>query len=164
LRLLGRILGREKRAGEVVGKMQSEIEAFRKTAPPEDQRPTVYFEEYDAPYITGAEWVSEMIEIAGGINVNSELSIFKSANRRIVSTELMVKKDPDIIIATWCGKEFDKDEIRARKGWERIRAVRNHRIYTVPHELVLQPSPRILEGIAFMRRLFEDHIASEPDR
>jgi iron complex transport system substrate-binding protein len=162
LLLLGRILGKEKRALEIVGGMQSKIEWFRNSAPPEPHRPTVYFEEYDDPYITAAEWVSEMIEIAGGINVNKGLSVFKSANQRVVSTEFMIKRNPDIIISTWCGKEFDKNEIRSRRGWERIRAVRNDRIYTVPHELVLQPSPRIIEGIAIMRELFEGYEGWKP--
>jgi iron complex transport system substrate-binding protein len=161
LLLLGTVLGREHRAEQVIRDMQSKIKAYIGSAPPKPQRLTVYFEEYDSPYITGAEWVSEMIEIAGGINVNKELSGFKSAKQRVVSTEMMIKKDPDIIIAVWCGKPFDKDKIASREGWDRIRAVQNNKIYTMPHEIVLQPSQRIVEGIAYLQALFKNHTAGK---
>lgn len=133
--------------------MEHKINEFRKTAPPKSQQLTVYFEEYDSPYISCPQWISEMIEIAGGISINKELSRFKSASKRIVSDEFMIKKNPDVIIAAWCGKPFDKEKIKSRKGWSQIEAVKKDRIFTMPQDIVLQPSPRILECMAFIWKL-----------
>ena len=69
--------------------------------------------------ISGIGWVSELIEIAGGIDVFSDLSARKSATERIVTAEAVIAAAPDIIIGSWCGKKFVPAKVAARPGFAR---------------------------------------------
>jgi iron complex transport system substrate-binding protein len=92
--------------------------------------------------------VSELIEIAGGTDIFSELREFPDAKRRIVSSEEVIKRNPDIIIGSWCGKQFKKEVVLKRKGWNEISAVKNNELHEVKSSIILQPGPASLtEGL-----------------
>lgn len=107
-------------------------------------RPRVYFEEWDEPMISGIGWVSELICIAGGDDVFSEKARQKAAKDRIVTSEQVTAAQPDIILASWCGKKVVREKIRARPGWENVPAIRNDRIVEIKSPLILQPGPAAL--------------------
>ncbi len=107
-------------------------------------RPKVYFEEWDAPLISGIGWVSELISIAGGDDVFPGKAREKAAVNRIVAPEDVVAAAPDVILASWCGKKVVKDRIKGRPGWESIPAVRDGRIFEIKSPLILQPGPAAL--------------------
>lgn len=112
------------------------------------KRPRVYFEEWDEPMISGIGWVSELIGIAGGDDVFSDLAAGKAAKERIVAPEQVIEAAPDVILASWCGKKVRPDRIAARPGWRDIPAVRNGRIVEIKSSLILQPGPAALtEGL-----------------
>jgi hypothetical protein len=67
--------------------------------------PKVYFEEWDEPMISGIGWVSELIEVTGGVDVFADRASGKSAKDRIVTAEEVICNEPDIIIGSWCGKK-----------------------------------------------------------
>ena len=111
-------------------------------------RPLVYFEEWDSPMITGIKWVSELIEIAGGVDVFSELSSNEAAADRIVTSQQVIKAAPDIIVASWCGKKVRPGAFKDRDGWSVMPAVTNNCIYEIKSPLILQPGPAALtEGL-----------------
>ena len=111
-------------------------------------RPLVYFEEWDSPMITGIKWVSELIEIAGGVDVFSELSSNEAATDRIVTSQQVIKAAPDIIVASWCGKKVRPEAFKDRDGWSVMPAVTNNCIYEIKSPLILQPGPAALtEGL-----------------
>lgn len=70
-------------------------------------KPKVYFEEWDDPMMCSIRWAMELIELAGGVDCFPELSQFHSAKDRIVTPQLVVERQPDIIIGSWCGKNFN---------------------------------------------------------
>lgn len=155
LRLLGRVLGRAAKGVAAADEMRKQIEAFKADLPPTSDRPKVHFEEYYDPCIAGGGWISEMIHLAGGIDINRDLAHHHKARQRVVKAERIQRKNPDIIIAAWCGRDFDRPSITDRKGWGDVAAVRNGHIYTMPQELVLQPSPKIIKGIEKMRAIIQ---------
>ncbi len=108
------------------------------------KRPSVYFEEWDEPMISGIAWVSELIGIAGGSDIFPELAPMKSARDRIVSPDELVRRNPDVVIASWCGKNFSADKFRARPGFGAITAVREGRLHEIKSPLILQPGPAAL--------------------
>ena len=111
-------------------------------------RPLVYFEEWDSPMISGIKWVSELIEIAGGVDVFSELSSNEAATDRIVTSQQVIKAAPDVIVASWCGKKVRQSAFKERGGWSVVPAVANNRIYEIKSPLILQPGPAALtEGL-----------------
>ena len=65
-----------------------------------NNKPRVYFEEWDSPMITGIKWVSELVEMAGGTDVLLTLLSNESATGRVVTSEKLIEAAPDIIIAS----------------------------------------------------------------
>ena len=61
---------------------------------------------------------------------------------------IVIERDPQVIIGSWCGRQVKKDLIRAREGWAGISAVRNDQIYEIKSAYILQPGPASLtEGL-----------------
>ena len=108
--LIGRTIGREKPAEQLATRMRKEIFARR---PRLTTKPRIYFEEWNDPLISGIRWVGELIEAAGGEDIFAELRTRSRASDRVVSSDEIIRRQPDIIIASWCGKKANLDEIRS---------------------------------------------------
>lgn len=146
IRHLGATVGAANRAEALAAGYEARLAqiAARATGP----RPRVYFEEWDEPMISGLQWVSELIEIAGGREAFPELAGMKSARDRILTSDQVIAAAPDVILASWCGKKVRPEKIAARPGWDAIPAVRDGRIVEIKSSLILQPGPAALtEGL-----------------
>src|SRR3954471_21035656 len=126
--MLSSMVGAVDRGQRLVEELEKSLDAVRSAARQLPKRPRVYFEEWDEPMISGIRWVSELVEIAGGDDVFSALSHSQAANGRIVAPGLVVEKAPDIIIASWCGKKFRPEHVRARMGWSDVPAVKENQL------------------------------------
>jgi iron complex transport system substrate-binding protein len=103
--------------------------------------------------ISGICWVDELIEIAGGDPIFPALRAQPLARHRIVTADAVAAKDPEVIVASWCGKAMKKRTIAERPGWDRVSAVRQDHVYEIKSTYILQPGPAALtEGV---RRLHE---------
>ena len=61
----------------------------------------------------------------------------------------MIRRAPDVIVGSWCGKKVRPERIRSRPGWDAIPAVRENRIHEIKSALILQPGPAALtDGLA----------------
>ena len=118
-----------------------QIERVGNTLP---YRPRVYFEEWDDPAITGIQWVSELVEIAGGIDVFADRARGKLAKERFVTTDEVIEKAPQVVFASWCGKSFDRGAFDARFGSDSLPAQQTSSVYEIPSEIILQPGPACL--------------------
>jgi iron complex transport system substrate-binding protein len=150
IRHLGALVGRGAQAARLADHYQAGLEwmAERTTG----RRPVVYFEEWDAPMISGIRWVSELIAAAGGQDAFEALSRQSLAKDRMVTSDQVIAAQPDIIIASWCGKKVRPEAIAARPGWEAIPAVRAGRIVEIKSPLILQPGPAALtDGLKALR-------------
>jgi iron complex transport system substrate-binding protein len=108
----------------------------------------VFFEEWDEPLISGIRWVEELVEIAGGDSIFPELRDAKLGKQRIVSHEDVIRRQPDVIIASWCGKAVRREKIAGRDRWHGVPAIRDGHIYEIKSAYILQPGPAALtEGI-----------------
>ena len=118
----------------------------------------VYFEEWNDPLIAGIKWVSELINIAGGKDIFHKKSFSLLAKDRIISDSDVIKANPDIIIGSWCGKKVNIDQIKNRKGWGKIDAVKYDKIYEIKSPLILQPGPAALtEGLNEIVKILNIH-------
>jgi iron complex transport system substrate-binding protein len=152
VRLIGAAVGGEDAARDLIRDMRDEIRQIREFSSVWPDRPRVYFEEWMDPLIAGIRWVSEAIEIAGGRDVFSELRERPSARERVVDPAEVVRRDPEIVLASWCGKPVDVDAIAARPGWDRVSAVRRGQIHELDGADVLSPGPSLMIGL---RRIHE---------
>ncbi len=152
---LARIVGAADKGNALVEALQADLDAIESSAARFQRRPRVFFEEWKHPLISGICWVDELIEIAGGKPVFPELRDGKSAKERIVEPSEVVSRDPDIIIASWCGVKVNKDFIRGREGWSAITAVRDNQIFEIKSTYILQPGPAALtEGVRQLHAIF----------
>lgn len=144
---LGGMVGKREEAENLISVLQSKLNSIEASMK-KISRPRVYFEEWPEPMIAGSLWVSELIDIAGGKDIFSDKSTRTKAKDRMVSSEEVIEKNPDIIIASWCGKKLNKNSILTRENWSSIQAVKREHIFEIDSSLILQPGPAcILEGI-----------------
>ncbi|MEM6757866.1 MAG: cobalamin-binding protein [Pseudomonadota bacterium] len=143
IRHLGATVGQAQKANHLADDYQRRLDtvASRSASTP---RAKVYFEEWDAPMISGIQWVSELVEIAGGADVFPDLARQSAATGRFVSSDQVIAAAPDVILASWCGKKVRPEKIAARPGWHSIPAVRDNRITEIKSPLILQPGPAAL--------------------
>jgi iron complex transport system substrate-binding protein len=145
VRRLGALVGVAERAEAYALELERRLEAVRARAASFTRRPRVYFEEWDEPLISGIRWVSELIGIAGGSDVFPERAACALAKDRILADAgEVVRRAPDIILGSWCGKRFRPNELAARPGWDAIPAVRNGELHEIKSPLILQPGPAAL--------------------
>ena len=129
-----------------------EIEAAARALP---RRPRVFFEEWDEPHISAIRWVSELLGIAGGDDCFAELSTESLGKNRIIADgNEIVRRNPDIIIGSWCGKKFRAEKVAARPGWQAVNAVKNQRLFEIKSADILQPGPAALtDGVEHLHRI-----------
>jgi iron complex transport system substrate-binding protein len=148
IRMIGALAGAAERADRLACELEAGLEEIRRSAAALPYRPRVYFEEWDDPLISGIQWVEELIEIAGGDPIFPELRHAKLGKDRVVSPSAVVERDPQVILASWCGKGVKKKAIVEREGWSAISAVRDGHIYEIRSTYILQPGPASLtEGV-----------------
>ena len=162
IRMLGAMIGALDRADRLAANLADGLAGARLRSAQLSRRPRVYFEEWDEPMISGIAWVSELIDAAGGVDVFADRAAGKSAKERIVTTEEVVERMPDIIIGSWCGKKFRPEKVAARPNFGRTPAVRKHAIHEIKSPLILQPGPAALTaGLAELQPLIEFAAADE---
>jgi iron complex transport system substrate-binding protein len=145
---LGRITGVPEKGQALVGELERGMDSISRSAARFPRRPRVFFEEWNDPLISGIRWVEELVEIAGGDPLFPELREGRAAKERTVEPAAVVERDPEIVIASWCGRKVNKDAIRFRPGWSATSAVRNRHVYEIKSTYILQPGPASLtEGV-----------------
>jgi iron complex transport system substrate-binding protein len=156
--LLGRIIDRQKESVKLVISYKKRLDKIKEESAKLRYHPKVYFEEWYNPSISGISWVSELIEIAGGVDIFKELQGRKSAQERVVDQQEVIRRIPDIIIGSWCGKKFKKNEVIKRIGWEEINAVKNNNLFEINSTIILQPGPAALtDGLDELREIIRNY-------
>ncbi|HEX9793926.1 MAG TPA: cobalamin-binding protein [Planctomycetota bacterium] len=144
VRITGALVGRVAEAATLAGTLQRHLDAVAVAARALPRRPRVFFEEWPEPLISGIRWVSELIEIAGGADVCAETRTRHDAAGRTVDPADVARRDPEVVIASWCGRKVAPERIRERSGWSEVAAVRADRLYEIKSSYVLQPGPAAL--------------------
>jgi iron complex transport system substrate-binding protein len=68
----------------------------------------------------------------------------------------VVRRAPDIIIGSWCGKKFRPEQVAAREGWAGVPAVVNGELHEIKSPIILQPGPAALtEGVQALNRIIQ---------
>jgi iron complex transport system substrate-binding protein len=144
IRTLGALIGAPAKGEKLANALELRLAKVAERAATGPGRLRVYFEEWDDPLITSIGWVSELIELAGGEDVFAELRTRSSAKDRIVEPDQVVAADPQVILASWCGKKVRTERIAARPGWNKVSAVAEGHIHEIKSPLILQPGPAAL--------------------
>ena len=140
-----------------IAAMRAGLQAISDAAARLPRRPRVYFEEWDEPPISAIRWVSELLGIAGGDDCFAELAQRPLGKDRIIAdpTEI-IRRQPDIVIGSWCGKKFRPERVAARPGWQAVPAVREGQLFEIKSADILQPGPAALtDGVAQLARIIQ---------
>ena len=161
IRMVGALVGRADAGEALAAQLEANLDAIRRSAAAMARHPRVFFEEWDAPLISGIRWVEELIEIAGGEPIFPELRTKALGKDRIVDPSRVVERNPHVIVASWCGKAMKKRTIVERPGWDAIDAVRHDRIHEIKSTYILQPGPASLtEGVTRLHAILKAWDAS----
>ena len=144
IRMLGGLIGCSAKAEALASTLEAGLDDIRAAAARLPRRPRVFFEEWDDPLISGIQWVEELVEIAGGDPIFPELRHAGLGKERIVHPDEAAARDPEVIVASWCGKAVRTQTIASRPGWEKVSAVRDGRIHEIKSAYILQPGPAAL--------------------
>jgi len=161
--MLSSMVGAAERGATLVSELEASLSAVRAAAARLEKRPKVYFEEWDEPMISGIRWVSELITLSGGEDIFAERSHSQAATGRIVNSDAVLAKRPDVMIASWCGKKFRPERVAARAGWDAVPAVRDGQLHEVKSAEILQPGPAALtDGVRRIHAIISDWAARRP--
>jgi iron complex transport system substrate-binding protein len=158
---LSSLVGAAEKGLHLIAELEAGLAEIRTSAAGFAKKPRVYFEEWDEPMISAIRWVSELIDIAGGADVFSELSRSQAASGRIVSDpRLVIERNPDVILGSWCGKKFRPERVAARPGWGAIAAVKKGELHEIKSADILQPGPAALtDGVRRIHSLLGDFLS-----
>ena len=149
------LVGEVSQGLKLIEAMQEKIVDIQSAAAALPRRPRVFFEEWDTPHISAIRWVSELVGLAGGDDCFPELSTQSLGKDRIIADGAeIVRRNPDIIIGSWCGKKFRSEKVAARAGWEAVNAVKNGQLFEIKSPDILQPGPAALtDGVVQLHRI-----------
>ncbi|WP_372825572.1 ABC transporter substrate-binding protein [Polaromonas sp.] len=152
---LAAMVGQEVRGRALMQGMQRRLLEIERAASSLKRRPRVFFEEWYDPHISAIAWVSELIGIAGGDDCFPELASQAMGKDRIIADGgEIVRRNPDIILGSWCGRKFRPDHVVGRAGWENVNAVKNRQLFEIKSAEILQPGPAALtDGVEQIHRL-----------
>ncbi|EOQ96742.1 oligopeptide ABC transporter, oligopeptide-binding protein [Leptospira wolbachii serovar Codice str. CDC] len=155
MQMLGNLVGQADKAKILIDGWQRDISRWKLEAENQTYKPKVFFQEWDEPIITGIQWVSEAIELAGGEDCFSHLKDRKLAKDRIITAEDVRDSNPDIYVGSWCGKAMDWDWVRNKSEWQEVSALKKNKIFEMDPSIILQPGPALfLEGIPKLKEIF----------
>lgn len=154
---LAAMVGALERGRVLIENIRADHQKIRAAAERLQARPRIYFEEWDDPPISAIRWVSELIELAGGEDCFPELARESLGKHRIIADpDLIVQRNPDIIIGSWCGKKFRSETVINRPGWTQINAVRTGHVFEIKSPDILQPGPAALtDGLAQLHQIID---------
>lgn len=157
IQMLSNLFDAKDEGEKLLSLLESKIAYAKELTKNLQYRPKIYFEEWDFPHISAIKWVSELIELCGGENIFALQGEGILAQERIVQSEEIIKNNPDIILACWCGKKVKVDNIKSRVGYEGINAVKNNQVFELAPEIFLQPGPApILDGIDILMDIIKN--------
>jgi iron complex transport system substrate-binding protein len=139
--LLGRLVGEESKAQVLVRDFEAKLHETQQKR--RGSRPIkVYFEEWDHPRLSCIQWVSELIEACGGVNIFAHKTGSLASERSVLDEEI-VEHNPDVIIGCWCGKNVKTESFQTRPGYSQITAIQKQQVYEVDPAIFLQPGPAL---------------------
>ncbi|KAA1268750.1 cobalamin-binding protein [Leptospira interrogans] len=144
LSLLGSIVGKGNETQKLIEGWKRKLDEIERVYSSKSQ-PSVFFQEWDEPIITGISWVSELIKLAGGKDCFEHLKTKSLAKDRIISAIDVAKANPEVYIGSWCGKPMNFEWVQKHPDWQNVNAILNHKVYELDPSIILQPGPALFE-------------------
>jgi iron complex transport system substrate-binding protein len=148
------MVGRAGDGERLVLELRAGLDRHREAASALPRRVRAFFEEWHEPLISGIRWCSELLELCGADDVCAESRTQQGAKGRIYTPEEVARRNPELVVGSWCGRKVKREKIVARPGWADVQAVKDGQLYEVKSALILQPGVAALtDGVAQLARI-----------
>ncbi|MCR5699308.1 MAG: cobalamin-binding protein [Treponemataceae bacterium] len=144
---VARIMECPEKGEKLISKMKTELDSIKRNP---EKRPSVYCEIFASPYMSIGEpsFMNDILEFAGARNIFGDLA----QSYPQVSEEAIIAKNPDFIIVPY----YSPDQIKLiyrRRGWNKISAVKNRKIYAIDADIFSRPGPRVVDAIKMVQEI-----------
>ncbi|WP_066638482.1 ABC transporter substrate-binding protein [Desulfolucanica intricata] len=143
IELVGQITGQNEAAHKITADMRRKLQSVTDKVK-NAKKIEVFWEVWNEPLMTVGPntFVNSLIELAGGVNIAADAA----KDYPEYSLEVLIERNPKVYLAG-AHPGIDINKIKERKGYEKISAVKNNRIYLLDSNLVSRPGPRIVDGL-----------------
>ena len=148
IRTVAAALGAPERGEALVDRLTAGLDAVQARAAAEEARPTIGCIEWIDPLMAAGNWVPELVERAGGVDVLGRAGEHSGG----LSIEALAAADPDVIAVMPCGWDIERSRremppLASHPAWPRLSAVRNGRVFmTDGNQYFNRPGPRVVES------------------
>lgn len=153
---IGRVataLGAPEQGKQWVASLQARIDPMAERARSIESRPTVACFEWIDPLMSAGNWMPELVEMAGGVNLFGEAG----KHSPYMSWPDLLARDPDVIVVCLdlVRTRTEMPALTERPGWRDLKAVRNGRLYlTDGNQYFNRPGPRLAETLEILAEIF----------
>src|SRR5262249_49864533 len=158
IRTLGGMIGCEAKTQLLVARLVAGLDAVKERAARLTRGPGVCSGSGADLPISCMRWASHLIGIAGGEDCLPEQALEPLGRNRILADPReVVRRAPDIILGSWCGKKFRPEQVTSRVGWAQVPAVSSGFVREIKSAIILQPGPAALtEGVRAIQEVIEE--------
>ena len=155
-------LGAPQSGAELVGRLQRRMAAIAEQARNQPRRPTVACIEWIEPLMAAGNWVPELVQMAGGVNLFGEAG----KHSPWMNWEQLQETDPEVIVVLPCGFDIQRSRqempaLTQKPDWPQLQAVRDRRVYlTDGNQYFNRPGPRLAESLEILAEVL--HPAAFP--
>ena len=152
IRRVARALEIADRGEATIDGLKARMCAISRRALADPHRPTVACIEWLEPLMAAGNWVPELVEMAGGVNLFGEAG----KHSPYMTWEQLAEADPEVIAIMPCGWDQARTVpemhwLTDRPEWGRLRAVRSGRVHlTDGNRYFNRPGPRLVESLEIL--------------
>lgn len=146
---IGAMTDTSAKAEELVAAMREDIRKVTEAAATlkADEKKKVYIEFAPGWTVGSGEFMDELITMAGGVNIASELKGWNEINE-----EKIIQDNPDVILFAADLVDFNtgkplKDIIKNRSGWDQMKAIKEDRLIGLNEDIMSRTGPRITQAL-----------------
>jgi iron complex transport system substrate-binding protein len=157
---VGESLGAAARAEQLIDELQCRMDDIVQRTHWLDSNPTVAYIEWIEPLMAGGNWMPELIDKAGGINLFGEAG----KHSPWMKWEDLVNENPDIIFVCPCGFDIERtlqemSLLSGRSEWHDLKAVKNGRVFVADgNQFFNRPGPRLVESLEILAETIHPNV------
>lgn len=156
----GEALGARERAEKLIDELQSRMDDIVQRTHWLDSNPRVAYIEWIEPLMAGGNWMPELVEMAGGLNLFGE----SGKHSPWMTWEEVVDKDPDIVFVSPCGFDIARTMqemhlLSDKPEWRDLKAVASEKVFVADgNQYFNRPGPRLVESLEILAEIIHPNV------
>jgi len=157
---VGEALGAPERAETLVDSLQSRMDDIVQRTHWIPNNPPLAYIEWIEPLMAGGNWMPELVEMAGGVNLFGE----SGKHSPWMTWDELVTKNPDIIFVSPCGFDITRtleemSLLSNRAEWKKLKAVGDGRVFVADgNQYFNRPGPRLAESLEILAEIIHPNV------